>query len=176
MLLVKINDRNTAKTKSFIEKSWKEYAPQSPFEFSFFDDEYNNLYRSDRQFGSTIYVFTFLAIFIAAMGLFGLSLFIAKQKVKEIGIRKVMGASTRNIIMLISREFIVLVIFANIFAWPAAYFAMRKWLENFAYRTEITAWIFLSTAVFSLFIVFSTLVLNALRAAHSDPVSALRYE
>jgi len=176
MMVVKINDRNTKKTLNFIENQWKKITLQAPFEFSFFDDEYNNLYRHDRQFGSTIYVFTFLAIFIAAMGLFGLSLFIAKQKVKEIGIRKVMGASTRNIIMLISREFIILVIFANIIAWPVAYFTMRKWLENFAYRTNITAWVFMSTAVFSLFIVFSTLVLNALRAAHSDPVTALRYE
>jgi putative ABC transport system permease protein len=117
-----------------------------------------------------------LAIFIAALGLFGLALFMVEQRTKEIGIRKVLGASAGSIFVLVSKEFASLVLIANIVAWPTAYFLMRKWLQNFAYRVNMEPWIFMLSGVLALLIALLTISYQAVKAAMADPVNSLRYE
>jgi len=126
--------------------------------------------------GKTINIFTILAIFISSLGLFGLSLFISKQKTKEIGIRKVHGASILNVIILIINKFFVLVVIANIISWPIAYFIMNRWLQNFAFKTNIGFLVFIVAGLLSLIIVFAVLIVNTLKAGRANPVEALRYE
>ena len=120
--------------------------------------------------------FTILAIVIACLGLFGLAAFTAEQRTKEIGVRKVMGASVRDIIKLLSKTYIILIIIANLIAWPIGYFAMHKWLQNFAYRIHIGVGIFLLTALIALIIVLIAVSSQAIKASLSDPVKSLRYE
>jgi putative ABC transport system permease protein len=117
-----------------------------------------------------------LAIFIASLGLFGLSLFMVEQRTKEIGIRKVLGASTGNIFILVSKEFAFLVSIANLVAWPTAYFLMRKWLQNFAYRVSFEPWIFMMSGVIAIMIALLTISYQAAKAAMADPVRSLRHE
>ena len=126
--------------------------------------------------GSLFMYFSILAIFISCLGLFGLASFIAEQRTKEIGVRKVLGASIGNLVMLLSKEFTKWVIVANLIAWPIAYYAMAKWLENFAYRIEMTWLPFVGAASIAMLIAFATVSYHAIKAALTDPVKALRYE
>jgi putative ABC transport system permease protein len=134
------------------------------------------LYRAEERLGKIFSAFSFLAIFIACLGLFGLASFTAEQRTKEIGIRKVLGASVSNIIFLLSKEFTRWVIVANLIAWPVAYLAMRRWLESFAYRVGITPWAFLLSAFMALVIAFLTVSFQAVKAALANPVDCIRYE
>jgi putative ABC transport system permease protein len=173
---LRIRSQNISRSIAHLEETWKTFAPSRPFEYAFLDDQINRFYRSEQQLNKIFLYFSALAIFIACLGLFGLTSFTAEQRTKEIAIRKVMGASVSSLINLVSREFIKWIIAANIFAWPLSYFAMNRWLQNFAYRTDIGFGTFLFTAILSFVIALLTVSYQSLKAAVSNPVDTLRYE
>ncbi|MGB2908839.1 MAG: ABC transporter permease [Candidatus Aminicenantaceae bacterium] len=173
---LRIRSDDIPSSLAYIENKWKELDPGHPFEYSFLDETFDQIYRSEEKLGQIFTVFSALAICIASLGLFGLALFMAQQRTKEIGIRKVLGASIGKIFLLLSREFALLVLIANLVAWPFAYVLMRHWLQNFAYRVSIQPWIFLSSAAAALFIALLTISFQVLKAAFADPVDSLRYE
>ncbi len=159
-----------------IKLQYSEIAPDNPFMYSFVDDDLSAIHVDDERWGNIISISASFAIFIACLGLFGLTLLTAAGKTKEIGIRKVLGASVSGIISIVNREFIILIIAANIFAWPAAYYAMNKWLDNFAYRIELSLLIFLTGAVTAFLIGLLTVSIQAFRASRMNPVDTIRYE
>jgi putative ABC transport system permease protein len=173
---LRIHPDNIPETLTFIESKWRELDPAHPFEYSFMDETFDRLYRSEEKLSKIFTVFSILAIFIAALGLFGLALFMAEQRTKEIGVRKVLGASVGNIFALLSKEFTILVLMANLFAWPIAYFLMFKWLENFANRVSIGFWVFIIAATVAIFIALVTISFHAMKAALANPIESLRYE
>jgi putative ABC transport system permease protein len=175
-VVIRIKSENIPKTMTFIEDKWKEFAPDVPFDYSFFDDALEELYSDEQRFGKIISLCTLLAIFIASIGLFGLSLFIGEQRVKEIGIRKVFGSSVIRIIKLILKEYILMVLIANLIAWPVAFYMMNKWLQNFVFHTKIEIWLFIGAAALSIVIVSLTMSFQTIKAAQTDPVNTLRYE
>jgi putative ABC transport system permease protein len=172
---VKITGNNMA-AMDHIEKTWKKYLPETPFEYSFLDERFASLYKTERQQQSIFSIFAGIAIFIACLGLFGLSAFTISQRLKEIGVRKVLGASVPSIVKLISRDFILLVGVAALIAFPVAWYAMYQWLQDFAYRIEIGWWIFIAAGAVALIIAFATISVQAIRAALANPVSNLRTE
>ncbi|UCC39732.1 MAG: ABC transporter permease [Candidatus Aminicenantes bacterium] len=172
----KLNPENLSETLRAIEKQWQQIEPAYPFHYVFVDESFDRLYRSEQRMGQVFISFTLIAIFIACLGLFGLASFTAEQRTKEIGIRKVLGASVSNVVLLLSREFTKWVMLANVIAWPFAYFAMNKWLQNFAYRIEVELWIFILSGLIALIIALLTISTKAVRAATADPVDSLRYE
>jgi putative ABC transport system permease protein len=159
-----------------LRATWKEFLPYQPFAFSFLDDRFDSVYKSERQIGRIFGIFAGLAVFVGCLGLFGLAAFLAEKRSKEIGIRKVLGASVPTVIRLLMKEFLILVGLANLAAWPIAYFAMNGWLKNFAYRTSIGLWIFLAAGAATIIIALMTVSYQSIRAALSDPVDSLRYE
>jgi putative ABC transport system permease protein len=159
-----------------IEKTWKQFLPDIPYQYNFLDERYNRLYDSEQKQAGIFTVFSCIAIFIACLGLFGLSAFTITQRVKEIGIRKVLGASTATIVQLVSKEFLLLVLIASILAFPVAWYAMNNWLQSFAYRINIQWWIFIVAAVIALIIAFVTISIQAIKAALANPVKSLRSE
>jgi putative ABC transport system permease protein len=173
---VRLNTENIAGTIKHIERKWNEFAPQMPFEYSFLDQDYDNLYLNERQTRKLFSIFSFLAIFIACLGLFGLASFIADQKTKEIGIRKVLGASVAKIVNNLNKRFLKWVLIANLIAWPTAWFAMNRWLENFAYRIGLSWWMFVLAAVLAVFIALLTVSFQTVKAALKNPIDSLRYE
>jgi putative ABC transport system permease protein len=173
---VRLNTENIAGTIKHIESKWNEFAPQMPFEYSFLDQDYDNLYMNERQTRKLFSVFSFLAIFIACLGLFGLASFIADQKTKEIGIRKVLGASVARIVKNLNKSFLKWVLIANLIAWPIAWFAMNRWLENFAYRIGLSWRMFVLAAVLAVFIALLTVSFQTVKAALKNPIDSLRYE
>ena len=150
--------------------------PGFSLEHFFLDENLDSRYSAEQATGSLLKYFTTLAIFISCLGLLGLISFIAQQRTKEIGIRKVLGASVSGIIKLFLKEFVLLVVLANIFAWPLAYLIIRNWLGNFAYRTHIDVYIFIVTGGVTLIIALATVSIHALKAATANPVDSLRYE
>jgi len=161
---------------SFLESKWKQYAPEQPFEFTFFEDSLNQLYQSDRRLGKVLMTFTFLAFFVSCLGLFGLALFSTEQRKKEIGIRKVNGATIVQTVLQLSYDFTKLVIVALVIACPFSYYLMNKWLENFAYRTNISIWVFVGTALLSYLVAMLAIAYQSYRAAAANPVDTLRNE
>jgi putative ABC transport system permease protein len=159
-----------------IEKVWKEFIPHRPFEYSFLSQQYQQLYSSEQQQGQLFTIFSGLAILIACLGLFGLATFNTLQRVKEIGIRKVLGASVLSIVHLLSREIIILVIVANIIAWPVAWYFMDQWLDTFAYRIGLNVWLYLLAAFAAILIALITVSAQTIKAAMSNPSNTLRYE
>ncbi len=175
-ILVRIGPARYAETLSFLREEWQKSAPHRPFEYFFLDEEFDKLYKSEEKLGKLFGYFSMLAIVIAGLGLFGLASFSAEQRTKEIGIRKVLGANVAGIVSLLSKEFVKLVIIANLVAWPVAYFAMQRWLENFAYRIELGFGTFFLAAALALIIALLTVSYHALKAALANPVDSLRYE
>jgi len=175
-LAVKFNAQNTAETINFIQNAWDEVFPNSPLEYRFFDEEFGEQYASDERFGRLVFSFTWLAIFIACLGLFGLSSFTAEQKTKEIGVRKVLGASIGGIVVLLSRQFSVLILVAMLLAAPIAYYVMSIWLGDFEYRVDINPLWFVLSAAVALGIALVTVTFQSVKAATANPVKALRYE
>jgi ABC-type antimicrobial peptide transport system permease subunit len=175
-VFVRISSENVSQTVASINKIWDRAIPQYPFEFHFLDDTIETRYRSEQRLEMILRIFTFLAIAISCFGLFGLIAFTAEQRTKEIGIRKVLGASVGSVVRLLSREFVVLVVLANIIAWPVAYFVMTKWLNNFAYRTEIGFVTFLFSGLVALVIAFLTVCFQSIKSALANPIDSLRYE
>jgi len=175
-LTIKIRPENIQDTLNDIQKTMNRFAPGYPFEYSFFDDVFDQTFRADQKMGSLFRTFALIAILIACLGLFGLASFSTEQRTKEIGIRKILGASVPGIVVLLGREFLKWVLVANVIAWPIGYFAMNKWLENFAYRTRLSADIFLLSSLIALVIAAFTVGFQTLRSASANPVDSLRYE
>jgi putative ABC transport system permease protein len=176
LLSVRVRPGNLPKTLGFLQDKWGEFTNNQPFEYIFFDDQFDMLYKAEIQAGKVITVFACLAVFIACLGLLGLASFTASQRTKEIGIRKVLGATTSAILILLNKDFVKRVLVANLIAWPLAYYAMSKWLQNFAYRIRINIWMFLAAAVLAFLIALFTVSYQTLRAALGNPVDSLRYE
>ena len=175
-LSIKIKGGRIPETLAFIEKTWKKFSPAYPFDYSFFDDIFDRVYRTEQRLGSMFGVFSILAVFIAGLGLFGLAAFTAEQRIKEIGVRKVLGASQRNIFALLSKDFTKCVWIANLFAWPIAYLVMNRWLQNFAYRAPLSPWIFVLAAALTMAIALGTVSTQTVKVASTNPSDVLRYE
>lgn len=163
-------------TMTEIERTWKSIATQSPFDYSFAEEDFNNLYHSERMMRNVLGAFTFLSILVACLGLFGLASFTIKQRVKEIGIRKVLGSSVSGIIQLLSKDFLKLVLIAFVIASPLAWYAIHKWLQDYAYRIDIGVFVFVLAGSLAFIIAFLTVSVQATRAALSNPVKSLRTE
>ena len=173
---IRLAPDNITHTMELLKKKWGELDPNRPFNYYFLDDAYDSQYRREERLKNITFYFSFLAIFIGCLGLFGMASFTAEQRTKEIGIRKVLGASVPGLVRLLAKEFMVLVVVANLIAWPVAYWAMNRWLQGFAYRTGINPLIFMISAVLALSIALFTVSYQAIRIALSNPVDALRYE
>jgi len=173
---IKINSKNTHSTLQYINKVWDTMNTERYYDPVFYDESINALYRSEKRFFVLFIIFSILAISIACLGIFGLASFTAEQRTKEIGIRKVMGASVSTIISLINKEFIKLVIVSNIIAWPIAWYFMKNWLHNFVYKIDLTIWPFLISGIAALIIAIGTVSYQALKTSRTNPVNALRYE
>ncbi len=173
---VRIAPGDMAGTLATLEEAWRQFNPNRPFNYFFFDAHFDQLYRADERFGNVFLSFALLAVFIACLGLFGLAAYSAEQRTKEVGIRKVLGASVTGLAGLLSKEFVQLVIAANLVAGPLAYFAMSRWLQNFAYRIEMDWWVFGLAGGLALVIALLTVSTQAIRAALANPVESLRYE
>jgi putative ABC transport system permease protein len=176
VILIKIKEGELNNSISYIEDTWNKINPNFPFEFHFLDTAVENQYQIEKKMGMIFNYFTLLSIFIASLGLFGLVSFSTEQRSKEIGIRKVLGASVPNILVMLTKNFTQWVLLANIFAWPIAWYAMNKWLQNFAYRIDLSIWPFLIAGVLALMIALMTVSWQAMRAAMANPVDSLRYE
>jgi len=173
---IRISSENIKGTIAHLENTWNNFSAGFPFDYTFLDDRIENLYRSEQRVGTVFNYFTILVLFIACLGLFGMASFTVEKRTKEIGIRKVLGAPVSSILLLLSREFAKWVLLANIIAWPAAYFIMTKWLENFAYRTNIGIHTFFLAAGLVLIIALITVSYQCIRTALSNPVDSLKYE
>ncbi len=175
-LAVKMQSQDIAGALSGLEETWNSLAPEYPFEYTFYDEDFERLYRSELRMRETFKYFSILAIIVACMGLLGLSAFATEQRVKEIGIRKVLGASITHIVYLISRDFIKLVILANLIAWPVAIYLLNNWLQNFAFRIDLSFSPFILAGLIALMTALITVSYHAIKAALTNPVEALRYE
>ena len=174
---VRVKAEDMEETLAFFEKTWKQFVPADhPFDYLMWDQQFEYMYYAEQRAQALTLLSSGMAILLACMGLFGLAAFTVEQRVKEIGVRKVLGASVSNIVILVSRTFAIMVLIANLFAWPVAYFAMRNWLDGFAYRTDLSWWIFVLSGAVALAIALFTVSFHALRAALSNPVEALRHE
>ena len=175
-LVIAANTEDATTISSQLEKTWKEIIPNTPFESAFLSDSVAKQYEEDSRTSLILTIATTLAILISCMGLYGLSIYVAERRVKEIGIRKVMGASVTGIVALLSKEFIKLVIVAFVIAVPLGYYAMNKWLLSFAYRIELNAFVFVLAGIISLLIAWATVSFESIKAAVSNPVKSLRNE
>jgi putative ABC transport system permease protein len=175
-LSVKISGTNMTAALSSLEHTWKKYLPEVPFKAVFLDEQFDALYKSEKKQGQIFSVFACIAILIACLGLLGLSAFSISQRVKEIGIRKVLGASVSSIVQLLSKDFLVLVAFASLIAFPVAWYAMHSWLRDFAYRIAMPWWIYVVAGVLAALVALVTISFQAVKAALSNPVKSLRSE
>ncbi len=175
-LSVKIGGNNLTSAISAVEKTWYKFLPDAPFTYTFLDESYGRLYEAEQKQGTIFTLFAFIAIFIACLGLFGLSAFSITQRIKEIGIRKVLGASVPNIVGLLSKDFMKLVGIAAVIAFPVAWYIMHNWLQDFAYRTSIAWWVFIVAGVMAAAIALLTISFHAIKAAMANPVKSLRTE
>jgi hypothetical protein len=175
-LLINMRSEDTDRTIAYIRDVVAEINPDFPFEFHFLDDTIDQYYHTDKQLNQIITYFTFLAVSISCLGLFGLSLFMAEQRTKEIGIRKTLGASIPNIVQLISKEFLFLVTISIALSWPLAYIIMNNWLQKYAYRMKFGFEIFFLAGLAALSIAFITVSFQSIKAARANPVDSIRYE
>jgi putative ABC transport system permease protein len=173
---VRIQLGNTAKILAAIESTWEKFTRRQPFSYYFIDDMLNNLYQNEKASGQIFGIFSILAIVIACIGLFGLSAYMAEQRTKEIGVRKVLGSTALNIVGLLSRDFAKLVLVALVIAVPIAYYVMVQWLQNFSFRINIQAWIFVVAGVVALAVAQFTISFQAIKAANTNPADSLRSE
>lgn len=172
----KIASNDMSETIAFIEEEWNKLEPTHPFRYSFLDEKFGSLLRQQENFGTMFLYLTILAIIISAMGLYGLASYTAEQRTKEIGIRKVLGASVAQIMNMLTKDFIKLVLLANIFAWPITYLLAKDWLSNFSYQIDMPLLPFVFATLLALVIALITVSFQAYQAANSDPVDALKYE
>jgi putative ABC transport system permease protein len=175
-ITIKISGNKIAGSLAYLEKTWKTLLPETPYQFSFLDDNFNKLYEKEQKQGTLYIFFACIAIFIACLGLFGLSSFAITQRIKEIGVRKVLGANVGRIVTLLSKDFIKLVIISALLAFPIAWFAMNNWLKDFAFRVSIEWWVFILAGILASFIAVLTVSVHAIKAANANPVNSLRSE
>jgi len=173
---VRISSSNITAVADQIKNKWKSMAPAQPFDYSFMDEDFSKLYTTEQRTGQIFITFAVLAILIACLGLFGLVTYAAEQKIKEIGIRKVLGANIVTIVLIMLKDFMKLVLIASLIGFPIAWWAMSKWLQDFAYRTNIAWWIFLLAAIITVFIALFTISFQSIKAAIANPVKSLRTE
>jgi len=159
-----------------LSKLWMVSGAEDAMPYSFLDDRFNNTYKAEQKAGTILAIFAGLTIFVACLGLFGLAMFTAQQRTREIGIRKVLGAGIMQVSNMLSKEFLKLVFIACIIAFPLSYWAMTKWLQGFAYKTEISWWIYFIAAIAALLIALITVSFQAIKAAIANPVKSLRTE
>ncbi|NIM12551.1 MAG: FtsX-like permease family protein [Candidatus Aminicenantes bacterium] len=176
VIVVRIKPGDIKAAMDFLKRKWEALVPHMPFNSFFMDASFDRQFRNIERSRKILSYFTFLAIFIACLGLLGMASFTAERRTKEVGIRKVMGATVAGIILLLTKEFTRLVILANLFAWPAAYLVMNNWIRNFPYRTSIGIWSFILSGGMALAIAWLTVSYRAIKAAKANPVDALRYE
>ncbi len=176
ILTIRVSSKNIRNTIPFINVAWKKFANGEGIYSAFVNQDISYLYDSEERVSIVATVFSGLSIFIACLGLFGLASFVTIQRTKEIGIRKVLGATVSELVMMLSKEFTRLVVLANLLAWPVAYFIMKNWLENFAYRIDLNVWIFIAAGISALIIALLTIGFHAVKAAFANPVESLRYE
>jgi hypothetical protein len=175
-VFIKLEAGDVPHTIAGIEETWSTLFPDTPFEYHFLDEAYDKLYRSEQRMGTLFNYFTILAIMISCLGLFGLASFMAEKRTKEIGIRKVLGASLSGIIILLNKQFTKWVLIANLISWPIAYYILTKWLQGFAYRINLGIGTFALAAVMALAIAAGTVSYQSVKAALTDPANSLRYE
>jgi putative ABC transport system permease protein len=175
-VFIKLESNDIPNTLAGIKSTWNTFFPDTPFEYHFLDEAYDKLYKSEQRMGTLFNYFTVLGILIACLGLFGLASFMAEKRTKEIGIRKVLGASISGVVLLLNKQFIRWVLIANLLSWPIAYYAMSKWLQGFAYRINLGIWTFVLSATMALSIAVLTVSYQSLKAALANPSDSLRYE
>jgi len=175
-IAVRIKPGDYNKAISHIQSKWKSFMPDNPFEYSFLDQEFDALYSSDQTVGKVFSVFTFLSLTVACLGLLGLAMYTAERRTKEIGIRKVLGASVQNVVSMLSKDFLKLVIIASLIAFPLAWYAMNQWLQSFAYPTDVSWWIFALAGAAMAIIALLTVSFQAIKAALTNPVKSLKTE
>ncbi|WP_435353046.1 ABC transporter permease [Emticicia sp. SJ17W-69] len=175
-LIVKVKTQDISGLLASMKTQWKSFGVEEPFTYAFMDDLVNKTYQAEQKIGVVLSIFGILTVFIACLGLFGLATFTAEQRIKEIGVRKVLGASIGQIIGLLSKDFLKLVLVACFFAFPIAWYAMHKWLQSFAYRIDISWWIFALAGVLALLIAFLTVGYQSVKAALMNPVKSLKSE
>ena len=175
-VMLRIEPGNIPGTVKDIRNIWQDFAPNFPFEYGFLDETFGRHYRTEERMGKIFSYFTLLAVFVSCLGLFGLAAYTAELKTKEIGIRKVFGATASSIIFMMSNTYTKWVLIANVIAWPAAYYFIQRWLQGFAYRTPLTILTFVLSAFLSLLVALLTVSYQSIKAARANPVDSLRYE
>jgi putative ABC transport system permease protein len=175
-ILIRILPQKTSETMAFLKNMFNRINPDVPYDYFFLNEFFTRQYISDKKTGMIYCIFTGLAIVISCMGLLGISCLSNEHRTKEIGIRKVVGASSLTILFMLIKDLAKYVIFSNLIAWPLAWYVMNKWLQNYAYRIDLTIWPFLLSGLFALVIALLTVSWQAIRAATANPVEALRYE
>ena len=175
-LYIRTNGAQAPLAIAAAEQEWKKYIRDYPFQYSFLDQDFAKMYRSDQRTGILFEVFAIVAIIISCLGLFGLATYTAQIKTKEIGIRRILGATVTQVTSLLAREFVLLVGISLLIATPLAWWSMNQWLQNYTYRIRLDAWPFLATGVTVLFLALLTVCIQAVRAALANPVKSLRPE
>jgi putative ABC transport system permease protein len=175
-MTMKLNADDPSGFLSDMQSLWNEMAPSQPFSYAFMDDRFDRMYDYERRIGNVIGAFAFMAILIACIGLVGLSTFVAQQRTKEIGVRKVLGASTANLVGLLAKDFLRLVVVALLLAMPLSWWAMSQWLQGFAYRIEMGYGVFVAAGAIALLVAFLTVSFQSVRAALANPVKSLQSE
>jgi len=175
-LSIKLTGNNIPGALAAVEKTWKQFLPEIPCEYSFLDEKYNQLYISEQRQETIFTAFACIAIFIACLGLFGLSAFEITQRIKEIGVRKVLGANVSSIVSLLAKDFLKLILIAAVFGCIIALYAMKRWLQDFAYRIHIQWWVFVLSAGLALIVALITVSFQAIKAAVANPAKSLRTE
>jgi putative ABC transport system permease protein len=175
-LILRIHNENIPATLSYIEKTWNKFSPDRPLEYSFLDDKFNARYQSEEKLAKSIGVFAFISIMISCLGLLGLAAFTIERRTKEIGIRKVLGASIGGILSILFKESTKWVVISNLIAWPIAWYLMDRWLQTFAYQVNIKWWIFLLAGFVTMIVALSTISFQTIKAAIKNPVDSLKYE
>jgi putative ABC transport system permease protein len=163
-------------TLAHLKEVWREQMKDIPLYYYFYDDALNAQYGSEHRMETIFKYFSFLSIVIASLGLFGLASLSAEQRSKEIGIRKILGATVTDISVILSKEFVLWVVVSNLIAWPISFYAMSKWLESFAYRVDLSWWVFVLAGLIAVVVALVTVGWHAIRAATANPVESLRYE
>ena len=175
-LSVKINGSRTKEALAYIQSVWNKHCPGIPFDYQFLDDHFEEVYRADSQISTIVGALAILAIIISCLGLFGLAAYSAERRTKEVGIRKVLGASVQHIVFMLSKDFLKYVLIAALIAWPLSWICVYVWLEDYAYRIDISWWIFMAAVLLSIIIAFITISFQAIKAAVANPVNSLRTE
>jgi len=173
---VRIRPENVRETLAYMEKTWKQVSLNQAFEYEFFDDHFAEIYQAEERTRRIFVAFSVLAVIIACLGLLGLASFITGQRTKEIGIRKVLGATVSGVVVMLSKQYTKWIVLGNVIAWPVAYFAMDRWMRNFAYRSGISVWSFLAAAVLVMVVALMTVSYQTLKAALTNPAESLKYE